>query len=179
DELHSSTRRLVGRSNKLLAGLLAPLSEVDARGIHRARCCASLYTYCLYALRFSEDAAFRPARAAKLVRQFPIVLEQIAAGELHLTGLLLLGPHLTEENHQELLALARHRSKREILRLIRRIDPQPDAPASVEPLGPAPVGMPTPTANPSWERFIEALSPPVRELRRGDNPNRTSTRLNS
>src|SRR5690606_5172900 len=54
--------------------------------------------------------------------------------------------------------------------LIRRIDPQPDAPASVEPLGPAPVGMPTPTANPSWERFIEALSPPVRELPRGDNP---------
>ena len=40
----------------------------------------------------SEDAAFRRARAAKLAREFPIVLEQIAAGELHLTGLLLLGP---------------------------------------------------------------------------------------
>jgi len=49
----------------------------------------------------------------------------IAAGELHLTGLLLLCPHLTEQNHQELLALARHRSKREILWLIRRIDPKP------------------------------------------------------
>jgi hypothetical protein len=39
------------------------------------------------------------------------VLEHVAAGELHLTGLLLLGPHLTEDNHRELLAAARHRTK--------------------------------------------------------------------
>jgi 5-methylcytosine-specific restriction endonuclease McrA len=170
DELHLSTRRLVGRSNQLLAALLAHLGEVEARGIHRERSCASIYAYCVFELRLSEDAAFRRARAAKLAREFPIVLEQIAAGEIHLTGLLLLGPHLTEQNHQELLALARHRTKRDILRLIRRIDPQPDAPASVEPLGPAPVGISIPTANPSWEDFIEALSPPVRELSPGDNP---------
>jgi 5-methylcytosine-specific restriction endonuclease McrA len=170
DELHLSTRRLVGRSNQLLAALLAHLGEVEARGIHRERSCASLYTYCVYELRLSEDAAFRRARAAKIAREFPVVLEQIAAGEIHLTGLLLLGPHLTEQNHQELLALARHRTKRDLLRLIRRIDPQPDAPASVEPLGPTPVGVPVPTANPSWEEFVEALSPPVRELGPGDNP---------
>jgi hypothetical protein len=125
--------------------------------------------------RLSEDAAFRRTRAAKFAREFPVVLEQIAAGEIHLTGLLLLGPHLTEQNHQELLALARHRSKRDILRLIRRSDPKPDAPASVEPLGPAPVGVPVPTANPSWEDFIEALSPPVRELSPGDNPREWTT----
>jgi hypothetical protein len=39
----------------------------------------------------SEDAAFRRARAAKIVRQFPSLFEQIAAGEIHLTGLLMLG----------------------------------------------------------------------------------------
>jgi 5-methylcytosine-specific restriction endonuclease McrA len=77
---------------------------------------------------------------------------------------------LTEQNHRELLALARHRTKRDILRLIRRIDPRPDAPATVEPLGPAPVGMPVPNANPSWEDIIAASSPPVQELPPGDNP---------
>jgi len=66
DELHASTRRLVGRSNQLLAALLAHLGEVEARGIHRERLCTSLCAYCVFELRMSEDAAFRRARAAKL-----------------------------------------------------------------------------------------------------------------
>src|SRR5690606_2078038 len=103
-ELHLSTRRLVGRSNQILAALLAHLGEIEARGIHRERACASLHTYLVYELRLSEDAAFRRGRAARLCREFPVILEHIAAGEIHLTALLLLGPHLTEANHRELLA---------------------------------------------------------------------------
>jgi hypothetical protein len=53
DELLANTRRLVGKSNQLFAALLVHLAEVEARGIHRARRCASLYTYCIYELRFS------------------------------------------------------------------------------------------------------------------------------
>jgi len=83
---------LVGRSNQLFAALLAHLAEVEARGLHRTRACASLYTYCIYELRFSEDAAARRAGAAKLVKRFPLLLGAIANGELHLTGLLMLGP---------------------------------------------------------------------------------------
>src|SRR5690606_8464731 len=168
-ELHLGTRRLVGRSNQILAALLAHLGEIEARGIHRERCCASLHTYLVYELRMSEDAAFRRARAARLCREFPVVLEHLAAGELHLTGLLLLGPHLTEANHRELLALAKHRTKREVLKLVRRIAPEPDAPALVEPLGPAPVGVAMPKA-PTWQQFTESLSEPVRELHPGDRP---------
>src|SRR5262245_9594499 len=58
-ELLASTRQLVGTSNKLLAELLRHLAEVEARGIHRLRACASLYAYCIYELRMSEDAAAR------------------------------------------------------------------------------------------------------------------------
>jgi hypothetical protein len=47
DDLHLGTRRLIGRSNQLLAALLAHLAEVEARGIHRERACASLCTYCV------------------------------------------------------------------------------------------------------------------------------------
>jgi hypothetical protein len=46
-DLLASARRLVGRSNQLLAALLAHLAEVEARGLHRLRACASLYTYCV------------------------------------------------------------------------------------------------------------------------------------
>lgn len=124
-ELLAGTRRLVGRSNQVLAELLAHLAEVEARGIHRARACPSLYMYCVYELRLSEDAAFRRARVARVARQFPVIFQQVADGELHLTALVLLAPHLTEENHRELLALAKHRTKREILHIVRTLAPSP------------------------------------------------------
>ena len=73
DELLMSTRRLVGASNKLLSQLLLHLAEVEARGIHRTRACASLYTYCIYELRMSEDAAARRSSAARLVKRFPLL----------------------------------------------------------------------------------------------------------
>jgi len=171
DHLLTATRQLVGRSNQLLATLLAHLAEVEARGIHRQRACASLYTYCIYELRLSEDAAFRRARAAKLARQFPVIFQQIADGELQLTTLLLLAPHLTEANHLELLALAKYRTKREVLRLVRSLSPEPDVPDRVEPLGPERrgIGMTLPST-PSWNQFVESYAPSVRELRPGERP---------
>jgi hypothetical protein len=74
-ELLTNTRRLVGRSNQTFAALLLHLAEVEARVIHRARLCASLYTYCVYELRFSEDAAARRSSAARLVKQYPPLFE--------------------------------------------------------------------------------------------------------
>lgn len=169
-ELLAATRRLVGRSNQLLAALLAYLAEVEARGLHRSRACSSAYTYCIYELRFSEDEAFRRVAAAGLVRRFPALLDAIASGELHLTGLLLLGPHLTAENLTEVLARAKHRTKKEIARLVRRLDPLPDVPARIEPLGPSPTSPARVVpARPTWSQFVDSLRP-VRELTPGDRP---------
>src|SRR6478736_8299254 len=102
-ELLTSTRRLVGASNKLLSQLLLHLVEVETRGIHRTRACASLYTYCVYELRMSEDAAFRRSKAARIVRRYPEVREAIAKGEIHLTGLLMIAPFLGGEHYEEVL----------------------------------------------------------------------------
>jgi hypothetical protein len=166
-ELLADTRRLVGRSNQVLAHLLAHLGEVEARGIHRTRACSSLYTYCIYELRFSEDEAFRRVAASRLVKRFPGLHDALASGELHLTGLLLLGPHLTERNLAEVLARAKHRTKRELAALVRVLDPLPTVPARIEPLGPAPARL-VPAA-PRWEEFIQSMCP-VRELSPGDRP---------
>src|SRR3954469_22665827 len=106
DELLANTRRLVGKSNQVLAALLEHLAEVEARGVHRTRSCASLYTYCIYELRFSEDAAARRSAAARFAKEFPTLLDAVAAGELHLTGLLMIGPHLTPANHENVLGRA-------------------------------------------------------------------------
>jgi hypothetical protein len=168
DELIAGTRRLVGASNQIFAMLLAHLAEVEARGIHRERACSSLYTYCIYELRFSEDAAFRRVSAARLVKRFPALYDAVASGELHLTGLLMLGPHLTPENHVEVLGRAKHRTKKELGKLVRALDPLPDLPAGIEPLGPA-LARPA-TGAPAWSDFMESLCPPVRELAPDDAP---------
>src|SRR4051794_6171612 len=133
DELIAGTRRLVGTSNQLFAMLLAHLAEVETRGIHRTRACASLYTYCIYELRFSEDAAFRRVSAARFVQRFPALFDAVQSGELHLTGLLMIGPHLTSANLLDVLARAKYRTKKELGRLVRELDPLPDVPASIEP----------------------------------------------
>jgi hypothetical protein len=166
-ELLAGTRGLVGRSNQLLAELLAHLGEVEARGIQRTRACSSLYTYCIYELRFSEDEAFRRVAAARLARRFPALLEAVSSGELHLTGVLMLGPHLTESNLAEVLARAKHRTKRELARLVRVLDPSPAVPARIEPLGPAPAQVMPDT--PTWGEFVQAMCP-VRELPPGERP---------
>jgi hypothetical protein len=166
-ELLAATRGLVGRSNRLLASLLGHLAEVEARGVYRTRACSSLYTYCVYELRFSEDEAFRRVSAARLIRRFPVLLDAIAAGELHLTGLLMLGPHLTTENLAEVLARAKHRTKKEIGRLVRMLDPLPDVPSRIDPLGPEPMQL-VPAA-PTWSQFVGSINP-TRELAPGDRP---------
>jgi hypothetical protein len=165
-ELLAKTRELVGRSNQVFAALLAHLAEVDARGLHRTRACASLYTYCIYELRFSEDAAARRAGAAKLVKRFPLLLEAIAHGELHLTGLLMLGPHLTPENIVEVLGRAKFRTKKEIARFIRELHPLPLVRDLVEPLRPEP----RPLRKPTCEEYAASLAPAVRELPPGERP---------
>jgi len=165
-ELLANTRSLVGKSNQVFAALLAHLAEVDARGLHRTRACSSLYTYCIYELRFSEDGAARRAGAAKLVKRFPLLLEAIANGELHLTGLLMLGPHLTAENVVDVLARAKFRTKKELAKLVRELHPLPLVPDLVEPLGVAP----PPARRPTWEQYVTSLAPAVRELPPGERP---------
>jgi 5-methylcytosine-specific restriction endonuclease McrA len=167
DELLASTRRLVGKSNQLLAALLVHLAEVEVRGVHRARSCASLYTYCIYELRFSEDAAARRSAAARFVKQFPALLDLVADGELHLTGLLMIAPHLTPENQAEVLGRARFRTKKELAKLVRELSPLPGVPDVVEPLGSEPVQG---CRNPTWPQFVRSFCPPVRDLPAGERP---------
>src|SRR5689334_4259762 len=164
DELFATVQRLTARTNVALADLLAHLGEVERRGAHRTRACASLYTYCIYELRMSEDAAFRRSKAARLVREYPELRDAIAKGEIHLTGVLIIGPHLGGEQHAEILRRARFRSKRELTRLVAEIDPKPEVLSLVEPIGPAASGVAT------HQAFAEALSGPIRALSPGKRP---------
>jgi hypothetical protein len=162
DDLLTGTRRLVGQSNRTLAALLAHLAEVEIRGLHRRRACASLYIYCIYELRMSEDAAYRRVAAARLVKRFPAIFGCVERGELHLTALLLLAPHLTEANVGEVLARAKFRTKKEILKLVRLLSPLPDVPSRIEPLGLERRPAPRATWSNITQRWVRELEPEAR-----------------
>jgi hypothetical protein len=162
DDLLAGTRRLVCQSNRMLAALLAHLAEVETRGIHRKRACASLYTYCIYELRMSEDAAYRRVAAARLVKRFPAIFGSVQRGELHLTALLLLAPHLTEANVSEVLARAKFRTKKEIVKLVRLLSPLPDVPSRIEPLGLERRPMARATWSNITQRWVRELEPEAR-----------------
>jgi 5-methylcytosine-specific restriction endonuclease McrA len=72
--------------------------------------------------------------AARAARRFPLILERLADGSVHLTAVRLLASHLTADNHRAVLDAARHKSKREIEHVIACRHPQPDVPASVRKL---------------------------------------------
>ena len=118
DALLEETMRLATDVRCVTAKLIAALAEVDARKLWADEGCSSLYAYCTQVLRFSEHEAYLRMEAARLAQRFPVVLEMLADGELTLTNVSLLRPHLTPENHQVLLAAARHKSKREVERQV-------------------------------------------------------------
>jgi hypothetical protein len=128
-ELMAGLYGLVAQDRALTARLLVHLGEVDARGLYRERAFSSMFEYCVEALHMSPDEAYVRLRAAKLAREFPLVLEMLARNELHLSAIKLLAPHLTRDNHVAVLARARCQSKRAVELIMAELAPKPDVPS--------------------------------------------------
>jgi len=114
-------KNLAQREREATVTLIVHLAELDQRRLYLAEGYPSLFKYCTDVLRLSEHATYNRIETARAVRQFPVLLEPLAAGWVTLFAVRLLPPHLTPKNHRDVLALARHRSKREIEELIARL----------------------------------------------------------
>ena len=134
EDLLMEITRLADRERQTTAQLIASLAELDARRLYLGQGCASLFTYCTQVLRLSEHAAYGRIEAARAARRFPVVLELLSNGSVTLTAVGLLAPHLTPENHRELLNSARHQSKREVEHVVARLRPQPSVPSTIRKL---------------------------------------------
>ncbi len=159
---------LVAKSHHDEAELLAHLAEVDRRELYLEQGCSCMYRYCTEVLHFSEATAFHRIRAARAARSYPLLLERIREGAIHLSGANLLAPALTLDNHVELLDLAHHKSKRAIEVLLANRAPKPDVPGRVrklpDPRRPVPAAqLRSKTGGPSQETSScrAAVSPPV------------------
>ena len=121
--LLDETQRLATDVRHATAKLIAALAEVDARKLWADAGYGSLFTFCTQVLQFSEHEAYLRMEAARVVRKFPTALDMLDAGELTLTTLGLLKPHLTAENHGALFDGARGKSKRDVARQVATLNP--------------------------------------------------------
>lgn len=136
EQLIAEVRRLAGCDTQATARLIAALAELDARRLYLGQGCSSMFTYCTQVLHLAEHAAYNRIEAARVARRFPVILTLLADGCVHLSAVRLLAPHLTEENHVEVLREATHKSKREVEQIVARLQPEPDVVPSVRKLPP-------------------------------------------
>lgn len=133
-ELLSRLRELTSQGRVLLARLLVTLAEVEERRLHLAAACSSLFDFCIQRLGMSEGEAFRRITAARLARRFPVILERIERGDLHLSAVVMLRDYLTPDNQEELLDAASGKSKRRVQEILAAWFPRPDAPPRIREL---------------------------------------------
>lgn len=117
------------------AELVAHLAALRLRpSLYAAQGYGSLFAYCRHALQLSEDTASNRIHAARACLKFPIILDLLASGELSLSAVRILRPHLTSENHGRVLARARNARRVDLQRLVAELAPRPDVPSSVRKL---------------------------------------------
>jgi hypothetical protein len=171
NELAARVQSLAAREREAMTPMVAHLAEMDTRDIHLRDGYPRLYDYCRAVLHLSEWEAWNRIEAGRLARRFPILLDMLEEGSINITGIKLLGPHLTPENHRAVLEKARFKTKLAISEIVASLDPQPDVPTTIIPIpefavlsqpsvGPAPaVGTP-PAASAILPQAAAPVTPP-------------------
>jgi len=168
-DLLARTRDLARKSQNVEADLLVHLAEIDARKLYAEWAFSSMFEFCVKDLGFSEGAAFSRIFVARAARSLPAMFDALRSGQVHLAGLRILAPHLTGENHGQILARADGKSKREIEELVAALLPQAPVPPTIRRLptvAPAPLLPLSAAAPPATTAPVLGVPSPQREERR-------------
>jgi hypothetical protein len=133
-ELLVEIKALAASEREATVRLIASLAELDARRLYLGEGFPSLFAYCTQCLHLSEHAAYNRIEAARAARKWPEILDRLADGSLTTTTARLLAPHLTIDNRHDVLAPARHKSKREVEQIVAALHPLPDVAATIRKL---------------------------------------------
>ncbi len=140
DEILRGLADLLRQSRRVEADLVAHIAEVEVRRLYAREASPSMFVYCTDVLHLSEAEAYLRITVARAAREHPVLLEILADGRLHLTGIAKLAKHLTREDRDGLLSRAVHKSKRQIEEILAEWAPRPDAPALLRKLPIRPIG---------------------------------------
>ncbi len=162
--MRSSLHRLLEltqQSRRVEADLIAHIGEVDHRRLFAREACSSMFSYCIEVLNLSEAESYFRIAVARAARKHPVLLTMLGDGRLHLSGIAVLAPHLTDENRESVLARATHKSKRQIEELVAELAPRPDVPSVIRKL-PTPRPAPPVSPVPIVQLFPERVDVPAR-----------------
>jgi hypothetical protein len=134
DEVLANLADLLRQSRRVEAPLVAHIGEVHARHLYARFASPSMFSYCTTILNLSEGEAQLRINVARAAREHPVLLEMLADGRLHLSGIGKLAPVLTSENRDALLARAVYKTKRQIEEIVAELAPRPDVPSVVRKL---------------------------------------------
>jgi hypothetical protein len=115
---------LVKQDQRATADLLRYLDAIDRRQLWAKLGYSSLFVFCQQRFNMSEAVTGKRIGAMRTARRFPMLLSMVAKGEIHLSGVQRLSAHLTRDNHQDVLAAAKHRSTRDIEKLVAQLLPR-------------------------------------------------------
>ena len=90
-ELLYEVKRLAASERAATADLIRSLAAVEARRLHLAVGCSSMFAYCTRVLHLSEHAAYARIAAARAAAEFPVVMDLLVEGAITLTTVTLLG----------------------------------------------------------------------------------------
>jgi len=107
--------------------VVAIIAEVDRRKLFLRPGFSSMFEYCVRKLGLSEQSAYLRITAARKSRRYPVILEMLADGRLHLAHIGRLSKWLRPENSDELLHAASGKTRAELLQLLAERFPQQDA----------------------------------------------------
>src|SRR5450432_3041815 len=143
DALVAALSRLVQRENDMMSDLLAHLAELDERRLYLDLGFTSLFAYCTEALGLCKSSAGRRIAVARVCKKYPDAFARVASGELQLSVLSLLGPHLNAENAAELFEVCTRKSCEQVELLLAARFPKPDVREAIRRL-PTRADPPTP-----------------------------------
>ena len=125
---------LVQKDQQHTAALLRHIDVIDRRQLWAQYGHPSMFDLCVVRYHMSESTAGKRIGAARTARRFPLLFEMVARGEIHLSGIHRLKAHLTPENHERVLAQAKHKTIRQVEQLVAQLVPRPDVPSTVRAL---------------------------------------------
>lgn len=159
--LISRLKSLVLEERTALVALLEHLAEFDERKLYSDLRYPSLFAYCVSELGYSEQATAKRVYTARAVRKYPVILDMLRNTELNMTSVMILGPHLTADNHLDLLSRIRRRSSREVEALVASLAPGREVAECVRRVPPLTASLPFVAA--PVERPDPVEAPPANE----------------
>ncbi|MFL5271952.1 MAG: HNH endonuclease [Anaeromyxobacteraceae bacterium] len=115
---------LAGDEREVQVEFLLHLDAFDQRRAWAEAGYPSLWEWILRVLHLREGAAGRRIAAMRVLRRFPSLAAALRDGRLCLSTLALLGPVLTDDNRDDLLARAAFLTRADVERLVASLAPR-------------------------------------------------------